>query len=202
MRRADRQVRETVERFGGCLDVLTTREERVLRLRAGVGPAEPASRVRVADRLNLSVRQVRRVERRGVRALERAGRRGCAAAAPTAIEEQAFTMGGALGAVLGGAALPGAEDPPAPAAGEPAGDRAGGGGGAAGHATDGGAGSGRAAGRDGKAGGVKGVAATSLPADGGPSGLTVLVILLVLATVIGAGFEARRMWQSDPDAAS
>jgi hypothetical protein len=43
----------------------------VLRLRAGVGPLRPAPRARVAQRLDLSVRQVRRAERRGVRALRR-----------------------------------------------------------------------------------------------------------------------------------
>ena len=75
--RRDRRLRVAVRRFGGCLSSLPRRQRRVLRLRAGIGPAEPASRTRVADRLELSLRQVRRAERRGLRTLRRIGTRGC-----------------------------------------------------------------------------------------------------------------------------
>ena len=192
MRRADRQVRQAIRRYGTCLHVLTTRQRRVLRLRAGVGRAEPATRVEVARRLDLSVRRVRRVERRGLRVLERAGRRGCAEAAPGPVEEEAFAIGGAVGVVLTGGAASG--PPGAPGSSADGRD----------DAANGGKGKPAGGTGSGESGGVKGIAATSSPPSPGSTGivLPLLVVLLLAACAVGLGLEARRMLRPGGNARS
>ncbi len=180
-------MRQAIQQYGACLHVLTTRQRRVLRLRAGVGPAEPATRVEVARRLDLSVRRVRRVERRGLRVLKSAGRRGCAEAAPSVTEEEAFAIGGAVGVVLTGGVASGSAGAPGSSPADGRDDSTGGG-------------KGDAAGSSGsnESGGVKGIAATGAPPATGSTGiaLTLLVVLLISACVLGLGLETRRMWRS------
>jgi len=156
-------VRRLVARYGGCLQELPTRQRRVLRLRAGVGPAEPASRAAVARRLDLTVTRVRRVEHRALRALRRAGRTGCAAVSATGDLVGGADGGATLlasGTGAGGAdAAAGADgggsvgDP-----GDPA-DPAGGAGGSGDSSAGGSGGTG-----GGASGGVKGIAETNPPA--------------------------------------
>ena len=77
--RRERRLRATVRRLQGCFGALSALERRVLVLRAGVGAGPPRTRSRVARRLDLSMRRVTRLERRGVRTLRRlagAGRCG------------------------------------------------------------------------------------------------------------------------------
>ena len=65
--RSERRLRRAVVRLGGCLDELAMPQERVLRLRAGIGAAPPRSRRAVARVLDMRVRRVVRLERRGLR---------------------------------------------------------------------------------------------------------------------------------------
>jgi hypothetical protein len=81
--RRERRLRQTVARLRGCLDSIGATQRRVLVLRAGIGAAAPHSRTAVADRLDTTVRAVRRAERRGLRSL-RAACAGDDAAAPAA----------------------------------------------------------------------------------------------------------------------
>ena len=79
------QLERTVARLRQCLGQLPDRQDRVLSLRAGVGPRPALSRTQVARRLGLGVAETRRVERRGLRrlgALDGAGM--CSATAATA----------------------------------------------------------------------------------------------------------------------
>ena len=64
----------------------------MLALRAGIGSARPASRSRVADRLDLSIRQVRRAEHRGLRTLRRAGVGGCASPSDPVADPAAYAV--------------------------------------------------------------------------------------------------------------
>ena len=83
--RRERRLRATVRRLQDCFGALSALERRVLVLRAGVGAGPPRTRFRVARRLDLSMRRVTRLERRGVRTLRRlagAGRCGAAASRP------------------------------------------------------------------------------------------------------------------------
>jgi hypothetical protein len=96
-RQADRRVRRLVTRYGACLPGLPARQRRVLRLRAGVGPREPASRAAVARRLEIPVARVRRTERRGLRALRRAARGGCAPASTSVTAGAAAEFASAAG---------------------------------------------------------------------------------------------------------
>jgi hypothetical protein len=66
-RRSERKLRRRVTRFTACLDDLSSSQERVLVLRAGVGSADPHSRQSVARILDVPVRRVVRIERRGLR---------------------------------------------------------------------------------------------------------------------------------------
>jgi hypothetical protein len=75
-RRADRRVRTVVQRFSGCLDRLRDRTRTVLSLRAGLGAPPALDRRQVAARVDLSVRRVTRLERRGVRQLRALGSAG------------------------------------------------------------------------------------------------------------------------------
>jgi hypothetical protein len=72
-----------VQRLSGCLDDLSNRQRRVLELRAGVGEASPRTRTGVARVLDLRVKRVRRIERRGLRRARELDRAGACAAAAT-----------------------------------------------------------------------------------------------------------------------
>jgi len=111
--RRERRLRRTVHRLSGCLDVLGTGSRRVLVLRAGVGKREPLSRSAVAERLDATVVQVIRSERRGVsrlRAAERAGECGEGPAPAIALGGPAWPAGDA-GRTPPGAAAAAAADP-------------------------------------------------------------------------------------------
>jgi hypothetical protein len=79
--RRERRLRRTVRRLSGCLDALATGSRRVLVLRAGLGAHGPLSRRAVAERLDATVPQVARDERRGLRDLRGAARAGSCGAA-------------------------------------------------------------------------------------------------------------------------
>jgi Sigma-70, region 4 len=98
-----------VQRLSGCLDELSSRQQRVLELRAGMGSASPRTRSGVARVLDIRVDRVRRIERRGLRrarALDRAGACGAAVAGGGAqiisTSSLAGTSGGGGGESLGG----------------------------------------------------------------------------------------------------
>ena len=96
--RRERRLRRVVARLSGCLDAVAAVERRVLVLRAGAGTRRPLTRQAVAARLDASVRQVARTERRGVRHLRAAARSGaCGGVAPAAAAATAGD-GGAAGA--------------------------------------------------------------------------------------------------------
>jgi hypothetical protein len=97
-RRAERRLRRTVARLGGCLDELPSSERRVLALRAGLGAARPRSRRGVARALHIRVQRVRRLERRGLRharALARTDACGSTAGGSSAIVAGPPTPAGA-----------------------------------------------------------------------------------------------------------
>ena len=176
-----------VARYGACLPELTTRQRRVLRLRAGVGPRPPASRAAVARKLELPVARVRRAEQRGLRSLRRSARDGCASASDGAGVDLGTTTAPAGGAELGVSTVftgIGSDGD-----GDGDGDGGSGGGGRALSSS----GSGNDA-----AGGVKGVTAIAQPPEPGETGfvLPLLGVLLVLACVVGFGLETRRLWRS------
>jgi hypothetical protein len=105
----ERRLRRAVQRLDGCLPSLRPRLRRVLVLRAGIGSERPHSRAGVARVLDIPVRRVGRLERRGLRTLRRAGRTtGCAdaGAAPAGTGSAAGT-GGDTRFVSGGGAGPG-----------------------------------------------------------------------------------------------
>jgi Sigma-70, region 4 len=191
-RRADRKVRTIVDRYTGCLADLPTRQRRVLRLRAGVGPPPPASRTTVARRLDLGMAQVRRAERRGLRALRRAGQGGCAA--PGSVDGfagGADSAGGEPATVLASDAIAAAMT------------RAGGGGdgGSSGSGPGGDAGSGSGSGKDsvangngGGSGGVKGATAIRPAQRDGATDITLLLLFAILAGI--AAFGAWRLHRS------
>jgi hypothetical protein len=78
---ANRRVRTVVRRYSGCLGQLRDRTQTVLSMRAGLGPGSALSRRQVAARVDLGVRRVTRLERRGVRRLQALGSAGgCGAA--------------------------------------------------------------------------------------------------------------------------
>ena len=64
-------VRALVQRCASCLAALTTIEQQVLELRAGLDGTDPRSRALVAEILGLSITQVRVIERRALRRLVR-----------------------------------------------------------------------------------------------------------------------------------
>ena len=66
-RRAERRLQRAVARLGGCLDELAPTQQRVLELRAGVGAGPPRTRRGVARVMDIRVKQVWRLERRGLR---------------------------------------------------------------------------------------------------------------------------------------
>ncbi|HEV7771691.1 MAG TPA: hypothetical protein VGO48_00230 [Conexibacter sp.] len=67
---AQRRLQLAVEHRRQCLDDLGPGEQRVLGLRAGIGPGAPLTRPQVARRLDLGVTQTGRIERRGLRRLD------------------------------------------------------------------------------------------------------------------------------------
>jgi hypothetical protein len=95
-----------VARLGGCLDDLASVQRRVLVLRSGYGRARPHSRRAVARMLDVRVRRVVRIERRGLRearTLSRAGACGGGGGAAMAAGGTALVGGGGRGASGGGA---------------------------------------------------------------------------------------------------
>jgi Sigma-70, region 4 len=172
-------VRRLVARYGACLSQLTTRQRRVLRLRAGVGPREPVTRAVVARRLELPVAKVRRAERRGLRALRRSAREGCGAASDGAGAEPGVATAPAGGGpasastVLASGSGGGDAADGTAAGGDPAG---GGGKDAGGGSQDGAGGTG-----GGASGGVKGISATRPAEPGGATDVTLPLLAIVLA---------------------
>jgi hypothetical protein len=75
-RQVRRRLRRALVRHSDCRYLLTSREQRILRLHLGLGDREARSRQAVARRLDTSTRRIRRVERRAVVKLRRAGRSG------------------------------------------------------------------------------------------------------------------------------
>jgi len=193
-----------VTRYGACLGELPARQRRVLRLRAGIGRGDPASRATVARRLELPLTRVRQAERRGLRALRRFGRTGCGAASATDGADAGTGLGAAApgggpaaatsvlasGSGGAGAAGRGGGDPAGsdPAGGDPAG---GGSGGGDGSRDDGGTGSA-------DSGAVKGISAIGQPPRPNDSSVlvTLLGALLLVACLAGFGRETRRVWRS------
>jgi len=104
--RRERRLRETVRELSGCLGALGSESRRVLVLRTGIGRPAPLSRRAVAERLDATVVQVARSERRGIgelRAAERAGRcGGPAAAVPGETSAPGAAADGAAPAASGG----------------------------------------------------------------------------------------------------
>ena len=81
-RRAQRRLQRAVARLGGCLDQLASEQQRVLELRAGVGAGPPRTRRGVARVMDIRVKQVWRLERRGLRNARTVARSdGCGSAA-------------------------------------------------------------------------------------------------------------------------
>ena len=80
--RSTADIKQTVAALHQCLGELGASERRVLVLRAGSGPGAPLTRRQVARRLDLGVTQTGRIERRGLRRLDRlAGDGACGGAA-------------------------------------------------------------------------------------------------------------------------
>jgi hypothetical protein len=65
-----------VQRLEACLVALPARERRVVALRAGLGQRRPITRAGVARLLHIPAGSVRWIERRGIRELRDAERRG------------------------------------------------------------------------------------------------------------------------------
>ena len=81
-RRAERRLQRAVARLGGCLDELAHDQQRVLELRAGVGAGPPRTRRGVARVMDIRVKRVWRLERRGLRNARAVARSdGCGSAA-------------------------------------------------------------------------------------------------------------------------
>jgi hypothetical protein len=175
-----------VVRLGGCLDAVPARTRRVLVLRSGLGPATRHSRAGVASVLDLTVRRVARIERRGLRTLRRLDRtRGCGPALPSEIAALA-----PIAAAAGGAHADLAVYAPASA------DRSSGG--AAGDATAAGSGDQTEPVADG-AGGVLGSSAVRTPptavaplAEPAGTDPAIAIMLIALAIAAGAGVFALR----------
>jgi hypothetical protein len=99
-----RRLRSTLAAYSGCLDDLSPRGRRVLRLRAGAGTADPVSRRVIARRLGVSLRRELRVESRALGHLESAGERGLCGGGTvlgSAGSVRAQELGGIAGAQAG-----------------------------------------------------------------------------------------------------
>jgi hypothetical protein len=163
----------------------------VLRLRAGVGPRQPASRAVVARRLDLPVARVRRAERRGLRVLRRSGRDGCGA-----VSDGTGADPGTAAAAAGGASL-GAATVLAGDGSGGGGDRSSGSGGdgrdaAGGGSPDGSSGGGSAKNGGGASGGVQGVSATKPGPVSAATDVTLPLLALVLIGLTALGVRAAR----------
>jgi hypothetical protein len=77
-----RGLRRLVRRLSGCLGALDSVETRVLTLRAGSATRPPLTRRQVARRLDVGVRRVAAVERRGLERLRGQARAGGCGAQP------------------------------------------------------------------------------------------------------------------------
>jgi hypothetical protein len=170
--------------LSGCLDELSSAQRRVLVLRTGLGSADPRSRRGVARALDIRVRRVVRLERRGLRrarALDRAGACGTASAGGGAI-----VAPGSLGGGTGGGEATPVEDSL--------------GGGTPGGSADDGRGGGDGAGSSGNGSGdVRGESAEQPPpAFGGPrdssegTSLWVAAGLMLLAALAGFAIPGLR----------
>jgi hypothetical protein len=97
--RRERALRRTVRRHRACLGGLPSLERRVLVMRAGLGARDARTRARAARALDMSIRRIARVERRGLRRLRGLARGGCGAdtAAPAAFERVTFAAATLLG---------------------------------------------------------------------------------------------------------
>lgn len=76
-KRFERRLRRTVRRNTDCLSSLGNFQQRVLRLRTGVGDRPARSRRTVARRLDVRGKRVARAESRGLKRLRRAADSGC-----------------------------------------------------------------------------------------------------------------------------
>lgn len=76
-KRFERRLRRTVRRNTDCLSSLGNFQQRVLRLRTGVGDRPSRSRRAVARRLDVRGKRVARAESRGLKRLRRAADSGC-----------------------------------------------------------------------------------------------------------------------------
>ena len=160
----------------------------MLRLRAGLGPREPATRAAVARRLELPVARVRRAERRGLRALRSSAREGCGAASDGAGADPALT--GAVDGAASASAVLASGSGGDGGSGDPAGggDPAGSGG----RDSGGGSADGSSGGDGGSSGGVKGIGATSPPPGAPATDVTLPLIVLLVAGLAAFGFRALR----------
>jgi hypothetical protein len=104
--RAERRLRRMVTRLSFCLDNLTTVQRRVLVLRTGLGSARPHSRRGVARLLDLRVRRVARIERRGVRDARRLSRAGACGGGGGATTTPTALAGGGGSESSGGGLVP------------------------------------------------------------------------------------------------
>jgi hypothetical protein len=168
-----------VVRLSGCLGALGTVERRVLVLRTGLGDARPHSRRGVARLLDVRVRRVVRIERRGLREARSLARAGACSragggssgtvAAPTAL---AAGGGGDDG---GGGLVP---EPDTDNSGAQGGQDASGGGSAPG------------------SGDVRGESETQLPPPLGngnaaePGGISLAIGIFLILLALLAGFAA------------
>jgi hypothetical protein len=166
-----------VARLSTCLDELSTVQRRVLILRTGLGEADARTRRGVARTLDIRVRRVVRLERRGLRRareLDRAGACGSASSGGGAIVSP-----GSLGGGSGGGEA-------APVESSLGGGTPGGGG------NGGGRDDGSGSGTNGGSGDVRGESSTQAPpALGGPrdssegTSLWVAAGLMLLAALAG-----------------
>jgi hypothetical protein len=180
----ERRLRETVARATGCLDDLSQGQRRVLRLRAGVGEQPARSRTGVAERLNISVKRVARLETTGLRRLRTlAGRGACAVGTSSTVTSAAVTTTDAFATRPapskrrsdtgkgGGSSGGGESDPPAAGAvGPPA---------------------------NGDAGGVEGATQSNRPLAASKTGGVDLMIPLIVLLMAGFTFAVGRALKQD-----
>jgi hypothetical protein len=111
IRRRERRLRQLVRSLSGCLGALPSIETRVLTLRAGDAARPPLSRRQVARRLDLGLRRVTAVERRGLdRLREQARAGGCPGAPAPAVA--AVAAGTGTAAATPASTTPAASQPP------------------------------------------------------------------------------------------
>ena len=176
-----RTLTRTVKKLSSCLDAIPPLTERILRLRSGVGRPAPLSRDQVARVVDRPRSAVRRIERRGIRRLRDADRRGACGGA-----------GG--GAAPGGAVAPDGTGAPAGlTAVSDTGDGAGGGGSTRSEDTAGTEGTG---GSEGDRGGVKAESEERSPlqaASPPPEAFDIAVPLILVAALVAGTLVGRRI---------